>query len=223
MLSSLKKSVKKRNFNLVHHSARQQLIDWLEHQLSQQQHELAEAEAQLDALLMLIKQKQADIAFLEKRLLAETSATSLENADLEHDALPLNGRASSQRESDNEDCPTNNKEDGFDDEQQDIEEAQEETKRNPKDMMRDEFAGMTLRDAAQKILEEFYHPISTQQITAKMFQADSDDESLRAKNSLAAELRRGAKDGRWQKTERGLFVSNAYALALPIETNNPEI
>lgn len=211
---------------MAHNSARQQLIEWLEHQLSGKQQELTEAEAQIAKLRASIEQTKADIAFLEQRLFAETSVVPLEEVDSERGDLRANGYLPDLRESENNGesvNSTNNWQEVFEDEDLDLEKngVHEPAKRNPKEMMRAEFTGMTLGDAAQKIMEAYRYPMSTKQVAETMFETNSEDEALRAKNSLSTELRRGANEGRWQKRERGLFALNSY---LPqLEMKQPEL
>jgi hypothetical protein len=96
----------------------------------------------------------------------------------------------------------------LEDEDLENEEFEEGNKRKPKDILRPEFKDMTLGEAAQKIMDQYRQPLKSEQIAKRIFDPKSNDERQRAKNSLATELRRGAKDGRWRKIERGCFISN---------------
>ncbi|NES46356.1 hypothetical protein, partial [Moorena sp. SIO2C4] len=80
--------------------------------------------------------------------------------------------------------------------------------------------GKTFWESVEIILDNFAAPVNREQIVSRLFDAKSDDEQLRAKNSLSTELRRGAKEGRWKKVGRGLFASNSFQEEVTDEINN---
>ena len=51
---------------------------------------------------------------------------------------------------------------------------------------------------------------STETITKLLYDTQTEKEFKKAKNSIAVQLRRGAKERRWQKIGRGYFASNKY-------------
>ncbi|NEP29436.1 MAG: hypothetical protein F6K49_48830 [Moorea sp. SIO3I6] len=111
-------------------------------------------------------------------------------------------------------------EESFEENQRENQDDEEGQKRNPRDMLYPEFRGKTLREAVEIILDKFAAPVNREQIASRLFDAKSDHEQLRAKNSLSTELRRGAKEGRWKKVGRGLFASNSFQEQVTDEINN---
>lgn len=93
-------------------------------------------------------------------------------------------------------------------------------KRNPKDMLLPRYKGQTLGDIAEKILNSVKQPLDVDSITKVIFDVQNDDEYFRARNSLATELRRGAREGRWKKIGRGSFL--AMGVEAPTELLNSE-
>ena len=97
-------------------------------------------------------------------------------------------------------------------EDQGNENSQEECvgdKRNPRDMLLSQFIPMTLAEAIEGVLGEYNRPVTPEQVAKKMLQPQlAEDDFKRARHSLASEMRRGAKDGKWKKYGRGLFVVN---------------
>lgn len=78
--------------------------------------------------------------------------------------------------------------------------------RSPKEMLRSEFSGKTLGDVAEFVLRSCGEAVNADDIAKLVFDTNSSDEYLRARNSLSTELRRGAKEERWKQVGRGLFV-----------------
>ena len=99
-----------------------------------------------------------------------------------------------------------------------------EYSKKPMDMLRSEFkqiySSRPLIENMKDLLELFFEQnkslgyISLEQITQMLYDTETPEEFKTAKNSIAAQLRRGADEGRWQKIGRGNFASNNY--------NNPE-
>jgi len=79
--------------------------------------------------------------------------------------------------------------------------------RRPKDLLKPRYSNMTLLEVAQEILDSQKRVMSIDDIARVAFSLASGDEYERAKSSLAAELRRGAKEGKWRQAERGKFMS----------------
>jgi len=76
--------------------------------------------------------------------------------------------------------------------------------RTPMEMLRDEYKGMKLSDIAVEVLNTEPAPLTTTELTRKIYCTNSNEEFDRARNSLATELRMGAKSSnpRWRKCGR---------------------
>ena len=87
------------------------------------------------------------------------------------------------------------------------------SRRNPMEMIRDEFKGMKLGDIAETVLEEHEGPLTTTELSRIIYDTFNDDELSRARNSLSAELRTGIKSEhpRWQKLGRNAYASLDYS------------
>lgn len=81
--------------------------------------------------------------------------------------------------------------------------------RTPMDMIRNEYKGMMLGDIAAKVLDEHQSVLTPKQLTEIIYDAKTDEEFERARNSLSAELRAGAKGNspRWKKIGRYAYAS----------------
>lgn len=85
-------------------------------------------------------------------------------------------------------------------------------------MIRAEYKGMKLGDIAAKVLSAETAPLTTTQLTQRIYCTSSDDEFERARNSLSTELRVGAKSNnpRWRKCGRyaycGLHIHPEVAM-----------
>ena len=81
-------------------------------------------------------------------------------------------------------------------------------KRNPTEMLRNEYKGMKLGDIAAKVLSDKQSPMTTTELSRIIYDAESDDELSRARNSLSTELRAGAKarSPRWRKIGRYAYT-----------------
>ncbi|NEO72030.1 hypothetical protein [Moorena sp. SIO3H5] len=212
-------------------SAHEELIIWIKTRLDQTQRELAEAEANLVEVKALVEQKQANVAYFQDKLEAELSrnelAAEISSAlveDREVNGDMLSEQAPTENPSGNVGQPTffddESEEESFEENERENQDDRESHNRNPKDMLYREFRGKTLGEAAEMILDSFAYQVTPEQIASRLFDAKSDDEQLRAKNSLSAELRRGAKEGRWKKVGRGLFASNSFKEEVTDEVNN---
>ncbi|NES00769.1 MAG: hypothetical protein F6J86_44535, partial [Symploca sp. SIO1B1] len=194
---------------MIHHSAHKQHIEWLEAQLAQQKQELTAAEEKFAEVKALVEQKQASVAYFQKTLkalvsyelgeaqaeaMAESSSDYSENQvtwDFSTDTRDQNGSQDTSKPSTYED--EHSEDEVLDNEEFEDVELEDIEKRNPKDMLRSEFRSMTLGDAAQSIIDECGYLLNPDQIADIIFDPQSEDERLRARNSLATELRRGAK------------------------------
>lgn len=61
-------------------------------------------------------------------------------------------------------------------------------------------------------------PIATDDLVRRIYNARTDDEFSRARNSLTSELRRGARDGRWKKLGRSFYASPSYSPQVSIQS-----
>ncbi|WP_424099325.1 hypothetical protein [Moorena producens] len=215
-------------------SPHEELITWIKTRLEQTQRELTEAEANLVEVKTLVEQKRANVAYLQNKLEDELStnelAAEISSALLED--LEVNGNLLSEQaptanpsaNSGNVGQPTffddESEKESFEENERENQDDRESHKRNPRDMLYREFRGQTLGEAAEIILDSFAYPVTPEQIASRLFDPKSDDEQLRAKNSLSTELRRGAKEGRWKKVGRGLFASNSFKEEVTDEVNN---
>ncbi|NET67990.1 MAG: hypothetical protein F6K63_27835 [Moorea sp. SIO1G6] len=214
-------------------SAQEDHINWIKTRLEQTQQELAEAEANLLKLNNLVEQKRANVAYFKDKLEAELSSNDIDIvADIAialHEKTEVNSNHLSEQNTTVNSNGNVGKVNFFDDELEEKsfeenqiknQEDEEGDKRNPRDMLYPEFRGKTFCEAVEIILDNFAAPVNREQIVSRLFDAKSDDEQLRAKNSLSTELRRGAKEGRWKKVGRGLFASNSFQEQVTDEINN---
>lgn len=74
-------------------------------------------------------------------------------------------------------------------------------------MLRTEFANKTLAEVAEIVLNSRNQALAADDIAQAVFITENNDEYVRARNSLSTELRRGAREGRWQQIGRGSFAS----------------
>ena len=81
--------------------------------------------------------------------------------------------------------------------------------RTPMEMVRDEYKGMMLGDIAARVLDEYQSVLTPKQLSEIIYDAKTDEEFERARNSLSAELRAGAKgeSPRWKKIGRYAYAS----------------
>ncbi len=192
---------------LMYYAARQQHIEWLKEQLAEEETKLAEAEARVIEL-------RGSIAYYKQaieQLLPTASDSSSPNSSQE-------GDTSSYEDSNSRQVRKNLLPEGnvklFEDEDFEEEdylelEADDKNKRSPKDMLQPHLKGKTLGDIAAIYLKAAKGKgLSSDDIAQQIFEATSEEEFQRAKNSLSTELRRGAREGRWKKNARGMFSAN---------------
>lgn len=189
---------------MAYDTARQQHIEWLQQQVEDKRAALAEAQAR-------VSQLQADIKYYELMLNIHQKA----NADaLGQDASLIsnsnvNSNGVSQKSKQNKYFSTDdNLNNG----------AGNNNKRSPKEMLRAEFTNKTLAEVAEIVLNSRNEALSADDIAQVVFLTEDDDEYMRARNSLSTELRRGAKEGKWQQIGRGSFASSQFAEDLTDES-----
>jgi hypothetical protein len=197
---------------MAYDAAHQQHLQWLQAQLIQQESKLAEAQA-------IVAQLQESVAYFREAIAlvsrSEQNPTLTEKLPEQY-SLTTNGRKevvglftengilnggeiASTNISDNEDSKLEDDREG--------KETEETNKRSPKEMLLPQFREQTLGDIAEKKLKASAgKSLSSDELAKMMFETRSEDEYSRARNSLSAELRRGANEGRWKKVGRGIFV-----------------
>lgn len=83
--------------------------------------------------------------------------------------------------------------------------------RNPVEMKRPQYIGLTFAEAIEQVLNNHQGSMLVDQIVEAIFDAQSEGEFWRAKNSLSVELRRGAETHkRWKKLSRNIYASNLF-------------
>jgi hypothetical protein len=209
---------------MAYDAAHQQHLEWLQDQLAQQESKLAEAQAIVAQLqesvayfrdaIAVVRRSEPNLTLTEK-LPEQSSFTTngtKEVVGLVTENGNLNGgETASIIISDNEDSDLKDDREG--------KETEEANKRSPKDMLLAEFREQTLGDIAQKKLKASGgKPLSSDELTEMIFETRSKDEYFRARNSLSAELRRGANEKRWKKVGRGIFVIDLQSEANSLST-----
>jgi hypothetical protein len=81
--------------------------------------------------------------------------------------------------------------------------------RNPMEMVRSEYKGIKLGDIAALVMAKEQAPLTTTELTHLIYAPRTTDEFERARNSLASELRSGAKGNspRWKKIGRHAYTT----------------
>ncbi len=81
--------------------------------------------------------------------------------------------------------------------------------RTPKKMKRPQYAGFTLVESIQKVLDNNQDPMLVNQIVESIFDVRSKKEFLRAKNALYVELRSNSRGSakKWKKISKYLYAS----------------
>ncbi|MBH8567170.1 hypothetical protein I8748_34330 [Nostoc sp. CENA67] len=177
-------------------TARQQHIRWLHKQIEEKMSALTEAEVR-------VSQLRADIEYFKLMLniheKANTDALSQDTSIMLNSDQSSNGE-SNQSQTNNLIFADNTKYGVGDD-----------NKRSPKEMLRAEFANKTLAEVAEIVLNRRNEALTADEIARAIFITQDNDEYVRARNSLSTELRRGAREGRWQQIGRGSFASTQVA------------
>lgn len=187
---------------------REPIITWLRLQEDQIQQELIEAKKEKERLEAFIKAKEEHLLYVQTKLESELQdwprQSMISDSVAESIAIATLEQENYEENQDYEEDEENEEDESIE------EETENPNQRNPKDMFKPEFSRKTLGDAALMILDSCNHPLHSDEITKRLFDYRSEDEYQRAKNSLSTELRRGAKEGRWKKIERGFFAGNSF-------------
>jgi hypothetical protein len=173
-------------------TARQQHIRWLHKQIEEKMSALTEAEVR-------VSQLRADIEYFKLMLnIHEKANTDASSPDT---SIMLNSNescdAGSNQSQTNKYLFVDNTKYGLAD----------DNKRSPKEMLRIEFANKTLAEVAEIVLNSHNEALTADDIARAIFITENNDEYVRARNSLSTELRRGAREGKWQQIGRGSFAS----------------
>jgi len=89
--------------------------------------------------------------------------------------------------------------------------SQNRHQRNPVEMKRPQYVGLTFAESIEKVLNDRQKPMLVDHIVEAIFDAESEEELWRAKNSLSVELRRGAvTHKKWKKVARKTYASNSF-------------
>lgn len=81
--------------------------------------------------------------------------------------------------------------------------------RSPMEMLQPRFKGMRLAEIITTVLEDSRSPMTTTELSRVIYDTQSEEELYRARNSLSAELRTGAKANppRWKKLGRYAYAA----------------
>jgi hypothetical protein len=90
--------------------------------------------------------------------------------------------------------------------------SQNRHQRSPMEMKRPQYVGLTFAESIEKVLNDRQQPMLVDRIVDAIFDAESEEEFGRAKNSLSVELRRGAEGEhkRWKKLSRNIYQRNGF-------------
>ncbi len=77
--------------------------------------------------------------------------------------------------------------------------------REPKEMLRPAYKNMSMGEIIESILKTRSSPFTSEELAEIVYDTQNEDEFFRAKASISAQLRLGAKNQKWKKTDRGLF------------------
>lgn len=192
--------------------AREQHVKWLKEQIDQQKSELAELQAKAVQLKASIVYYEGMLALVAPDEVASTPTDMLS----ETEALTLNGGrvASTSSLGADEDPKGGLPNISLASEDAGLEKASSQNRhqRSPMEMKRPQYVGLTFAESIEKILNDRQQPMLVDQIVEAIFDAASEEEFWRAKNSLSVELRRGADPQykRWKKLSRNIYASNSF-------------
>lgn len=192
--------------------AREQHVKWLKEQIDQQKSELAEVQAKAVKLKASIVYYEGMLALVAPEEVALTPTQMLS----ETEALTLNGGqvASTSSLGADEHLKGGLANFSLASEDASLEKASSPNRhqRSPMEMKRPQYVGLTFAESIEKILNDSQHPMLVDQIVEAIFDAESEQEFWRAKNSLSVELRRGAEPQykRWKKLSRNIYASNSF-------------
>lgn len=84
--------------------------------------------------------------------------------------------------------------------------------RMPKELVRSEFSGMLIRDAAKLIIDGHDKPLHAEELIDSLYDVGSEEERRLIRRSFSSELRRGAEKGWWDKVGKNTFASKKLNL-----------
>ena len=187
--------------------AREQHVKWLKEQIDEQKSELAEVQAKAVQLKASIVYYEGMLALVAPEEVASTPTDMLS----ETEALTLNGGrvASTSSLGADEHLKGGLPNISLASEDASLEKASSQNRhqRSPMEMKRPQYVGLTFAESIEKILNDRQQPMLVDQIVEAIFDAESEEELWRAKNSLSVELRRGK---RWKKLSRNIYASNLF-------------
>ena len=190
---------------------REQHVKWLKEQIAQQKSELAEIQAKAVQL-------KASIVYYEGMLalvVADEVASTLTDVFSETETLTLNGSPVASTSSLGADEHLKggipNVSSAFEDAGLEKASYKNRHQRNPVEMKRPQYEKLTFAESIEKVLNDRQKPMLVDHIVEAIFDAESEEELWRAKNSLSVELRRGAETHKkWKKVARKTYASNSF-------------
>jgi len=192
--------------------AREQHVKWLKEQIDQQKSELAEVQAKAVQLKASIVYYEGMLALVAPEEVASTPTDMLS----ETEALTWNGGrvASTSSLAADEHLKGGLPNISLASEDASLEKASSQNRhqRSPMEMKRPQYEGLTFAESIERVLNDHPESMRVDQIVEAIFDAASEEEFWRAKNSLSVELRRGAEPQhkRWKKLGRNLYASNSF-------------
>ena len=189
---------------------REQHVKWLKEQIAQRKSELAEVQAEAVKLKASIVYYEGMLALVASDEVPSTTTDVFSETETQ----TLNG---SQVASTSSFCADEHLKGGLPNvnlasEDAGIEKAssQNRLQRNPLEMKRPQYVGLTFAQSIEKVLNDSQEPMLVDRIVEAIFDAEPGEEFFRAKNSLSGELRRGVQNEykRWKKLGRNLYASN---------------
>lgn len=189
--------------------AREQLVKWLTEQIDQQKSELAEVQAKAVQLKESILYYESTLA----QVAPDEVASKPTDVVSETETLTVNegqvASTSSLGADEHLKGGLANVSFAFEDAGLEKAISQNRHQRNPVEIKRPQYLGLTFAESIEKVLNAHQEPMLADRIVEAIFDAESEEEFGRAKNSLSVELRRGAETHkRWKKLGRNLYASN---------------
>ncbi|UNU22934.1 hypothetical protein [Microcoleus vaginatus] len=192
--------------------AHEQHVKWLKEQIDQKKSELAQVEAKAVELKASIVYYEGMLAVVAAKKVASTPTEMLP----ETQTLTLNGGQVASTSSLGADEHLKGGLANFtlasEDASFEKASSQNRHQRSPMEMKRPQYVGLTFAESIEKILNARQEPMLVDRIVEAIFDAESEEEFWRAKNSLSVELRRGAEPQykRWKKLSRNIYASNSF-------------
>jgi hypothetical protein len=192
--------------------AREQHVKWLKEQIDQQKSELAEVQAKAVKLKASLVYYEGMLALVAPDEVASTPTDVVS----ETETMTWNGGQVASTSSLGADEHFKGGLAHFNPASEDASlekpSSQNRHKRSPMDMKRLQYQGLTFAESIEKVLNDRQEPMLVDQIVEAIFDAESEEEFWRAKNSLSVELRRGAEPQykRWKKLSRNIYASNSF-------------